>query len=159
MFVVARRIPRPPALNDCPPIAACSSDNSWLLFWLKHASQKRSIQYPLGYWTVLLLSTKPIFFKDTVICLFVKFIWLLSCVHTTAVVLIYTHWHRIRSLLHGHWQTKSSNGNFSDVIVLKKEHHRSWLIEIRRKERITQKLCAKKNWREPMESCEKTKIS
>lgn len=28
MFVVARRIPRPPALNDCPPIAACSSDNS-----------------------------------------------------------------------------------------------------------------------------------
>ena len=93
MFVVARRNPRPPALNDCPLIAACSSDNySWLLFWLKHASHKRSLQWPwaIGRHFCGALS-KPIFFKDTVICLSAKFICLLFCVHLTYVILKYTH--------------------------------------------------------------------
>ena len=45
MFVVARRNPRLSALKDRSLIAACWSDNySRLLFWLKHASQKRSLQ-------------------------------------------------------------------------------------------------------------------
>ena len=89
----ARRNPRPPALNDCPLIAACSSDNySWLLFWLKHASHKRSLQWP---WAIgqhfCGAPSKPIFFKDTVICLSAKFICLLFCVHMTDVILKYTH--------------------------------------------------------------------
>lgn len=93
MFVVARRNPRPPALNDCPLIAACSSDNySLFSFCLKHASHKRSLQWPwaIGQHFCGALS-KPIFFKDTVICLSAKFICLLFCVHMTDVILKYTH--------------------------------------------------------------------